>query len=801
VDLTDIESVFGANWLARLGIAAIAVATAFFLQYAFRSGWVGPTAQVVVGLVAAMALLGTGQYLLPRSRYHTYAQVLIGGGIVIYFLSIYAAYRFYHPRVLEFGPAFAALALGALAASVLAVANRTLTIALLGILGAFAAPILIRSGQAEIAAEMLPLYFYLSAINLWVIGLLRFRPWHSLAIVAFACTWVLFFQAGPLTRGGWQTEAFAALFLLFAVYTGVRTLYSSGDTEPGESGAAAGRTSSQTAGLALILAGCIAFTLASTGILIGIGALGLPAMTIAGILVTLVLAGLAILLPDFGEQDAVIRTWTGCVGAGTLAVVLLASVATAPTIPPSEVMVAFAFTTFHFVLFLAISLLMYRRDAKDASAAAMAAAALVVHVVAAGRVLRDTMLWGTIPASAAWLSVAGVIALAALYLTLRLRRDGEAQSKVLILGSVGIPLAGLFHAVASGNAAPWFLPGVSAVFGGAFLLHSLVWISLRTGTSETPSRSEVAVPVLSAGIFFSLLARGLGFADSAGISLLAAAAILLAAYHLVIALTRLRRADLLLRLLYLGIALTFITIAVPLQLRAGYVTVAWSVEAAALMWTGLAARDQRVRRFGFILLFVAALRALLIDLPQTPAPEALLLLNPRMLSGAAVISAAYVSAWHLLRRRTGRAADEERIPMLLVILANGLTLLFVSTDLYQWVGRTTESQRGGASAQQLALSLFWLLYAFAAVSIGIWQKNRHLRLFGVGLLCLSVGKAFLFDLSWLQQPYRIVSFLVLGIILLGVSLLYTRFEGRLGTAAGAVPPDTMPGTVPGGSAG
>ena len=52
-----------------------------------------------------------------------------------------------------------------------------------------------------------------------------------------------------------------------------------------------------------------------------------------------------------------------------------------------------------------------------------------------------------------------------------------------------------------------------------------------------------------------------------------------------------------------------------------------------------------------------------------------------------------------------------------------------------------------------------------------WQAARWqaLALFGV-----VVGKAFLYDLSFLQRGYRILSFLVLGVVLLIVSFLYQR---------------------------
>ncbi len=118
----------------------------------------------------------------------------------------------------------------------------------------------------------------------------------------------------------------------------------------------------------------------------------------------------------------------------------------------------------------------------------------------------------------------------------------------------------------------------------------------------------------------------------------------------------------------------------------------------------------------------------------------------------------------------------------LLVLANVYTLVFVSVDLWQhfgkvWVGPDRQS------AQQLSLSIFWSCYALIVLCIGIWQRARLVRLFAMGLLYLSIFKVFLLDLSFLATPYRIVSFFGLGVILLVVSLLYTRFEAQVHEAA------------------
>jgi len=52
------------------------------------------------------------------------------------------------------------------------------------------------------------------------------------------------------------------------------------------------------------------------------------------------------------------------------------------------------------------------------------------------------------------------------------------------------------------------------------------------------------------------------------------------------------------------------------------------------------------------------------------------------------------------------------------------------------------------------------------------------------LLGLTIFKVFLFDLSSLEKLYRIISFIVLGAILLAVSFLYQRYRQRMGELIG-----------------
>jgi uncharacterized membrane protein len=81
---------------------------------------------------------------------------------------------------------------------------------------------------------------------------------------------------------------------------------------------------------------------------------------------------------------------------------------------------------------------------------------------------------------------------------------------------------------------------------------------------------------------------------------------------------------------------------------------------------------------------------------------------------------------------------------------------------------------------QVGLSVLWTLYAAAALAWGFIRSQPALRYAALALFGIVIAKVFLVDLSSVQTVYRIVSFLILGVVLLGVSLLYQKARVRGG---------------------
>jgi len=247
----------------------------------------------------------------------------------------------------------------------------------------------------------------------------------------------------------------------------------------------------------------------------------------------------------------------------------------------------------------------------------------------------------------------------------------------------------------------------------------------------------------------------------------------LAACHLGIAQTAARPKEgetSLVRLLFAGLALTFVTLAIPIRLEGKWITMAWAVEGAVLVWSSLQSRVRFLRHAAAVLFGLVLVRLLFF-----PIPAERFLLNARFAAFAVAIAAAAFSL--LAAKRRPAAVEPEARPFfaLLGIGANVLTVWALSLEAWDLFGRQRPAWGLDSElAQQLALSLLWTLYATGLILFGVRRSAVPLRWQGLLLLGLAVAKVFLFDLSFLERVYRIASFLALGVVLLAVSFLYQR---------------------------
>ncbi len=222
-------------------------------------------------------------------------------------------------------------------------------------------------------------------------------------------------------------------------------------------------------------------------------------------------------------------------------------------------------------------------------------------------------------------------------------------------------------------------------------------------------------------------------------------------------------------LLFAGLALTFATLAIPIRLEGKWITLAFAIEGAILVWTGFRSTTGFLRAGGYFLLALAAVRLLIFPLP---APQ--FLFNERFAAYAILIFCFGVVVYAAREHESAVGRDELSALGGFAVAINVFALIALSLELWDHFGSHAGLGIDSGLAQHLALSLLWTAYASALIALGVRRESALLRWQALVLFGLVVVKVFLYDSSYLERFYRIISFFILGLVLLVVSFLYQR---------------------------
>ncbi len=221
------ETLIGGKLLNRVGALALILGVGFFLKYAFDNDWLNETARVLLGGVAGLLLIGGGHRFHQRGM-GVFSQGLTGAGVGLLYLSIYAAYDFYH--LVPQPVAFFLMALVTAAALLLSLRYDARAVALLGWAGGFLTPLLLVTADLN----TLGLFVYVTLLDAGLIAILlkrrRWRLLEPLGIAATYGTYLTWSFRADLPEGFGTALAF--LILWWAIFAGM-DLYRSVAGDPG----------------------------------------------------------------------------------------------------------------------------------------------------------------------------------------------------------------------------------------------------------------------------------------------------------------------------------------------------------------------------------------------------------------------------------------------------------------------------------------------------------------------------------------------------------------------------------------
>jgi hypothetical protein len=210
------ESLVGVKLFSAIAGVALLLAGVFFLRFSLDHGWLQPPVRVAIGVIVGLALLGLCELKVAR-HYRVTANALDAAAIGILFATFFAAHSLW--QLIPAAVTFLLLVIVTTVAVLLSIRRESLFIAVLGLLGGFAAPALLSTGQNN----PFGLFGYLLLLNAGLAWVARVRRWPLITALTLVLTtiyqwgWVMKFASAadlPLAAGIFLVFPLVSMFTI-----------------------------------------------------------------------------------------------------------------------------------------------------------------------------------------------------------------------------------------------------------------------------------------------------------------------------------------------------------------------------------------------------------------------------------------------------------------------------------------------------------------------------------------------------------------------------------------------------------
>jgi uncharacterized membrane protein len=814
-----LEQAIGLKWAGWVGAIVLVVGAGLGIKFAYDQGWFGAIpagARLVLMSLAGFGLIGAGEWVLRRVN-RISATGLFGAGVALLFLVSYAGYGFY--GLYAWNTAFVLMALATIVGALVARRGRLVSIGVLSLVGGNLAPLLLQSAEPNLAGFFA--YLLMLQVVTLVLAWWGGEPkWWTLRGLSLASN--VLWMAAVLLSGGApaQTTAEMVFVLLSAVLYQLELIASAWRTCEAQEG-----TALQVAGPGVVFSALVtaALTAALLAILHGAGG-SVRGAWVLGIAVVVGSVGFA--LRRGGAREGIAALSLGYrVQAAALLVVAVPVMLSGMSVEIGWCALAVTFAALAWLLDLRVSRF----------------GALITWGLAVAH-----LQWGVMdpfggPARHVWLTLAGVGIPAYFFLACmlalaghviaelvgRCRSEDDAARKLPWVATVGATLV-------------WVAASVLALppLGATLSLVVYAWLMLAADLVTPRLAAAVqgaAVLILATAkwVLVDLLAERLSASWSAaqypavmnpamGIGCVIAASLValfwLRRRQLVEALRRWGMGDdaergavlivsaLVIALMAIGIsfevdrfverrALVGGVAASPWhvpQLRQMLLSMVWSLAACgqlALAWQvepSPQGRRDWLRHIGWVPTLLAVkfliLDTLVYRFAYSPAAVAVFA-NLQVICAATVAGALVMIGF--LAAEVGEMTKRNVAVSLIVLILLWVGCLEIDRAFERMASSGTMGAGDAQLAKQVALSIYGAVFAIVAVAAGFKFRAAPVRYFGLALFALTLLKVVFVDLAHAGQGYRVLSFLGLGLLLLGTSVLYGKLSPRLlGRAAG-----------------
>jgi uncharacterized membrane protein len=778
-----LEQTIGLKWAGWIGAVVLVIGAALGVKFVYDQHWfaaIPPAVWLSVIALAGGALIAAGEWVYRRVNIVPAAS-LFGAGVATLFLDAYVGHAYY--RLYPPATAFWLMALTALAGSIVAMRGNLVSIAILSQIGGNVAALLVGNHDTPLASFLT----YLTMLQIVALALALWgQSWKWWLLRGLSLTSIFLWMLpilGTSNHGG----ATALLFMIIwaALYHGELIVSNFlADRRAKTSDAPAAGLVFSTLVTAALIAGILVVYLDASRTLRTTWVLGLAAAT--------------------GEASFALRRLTGVRRRSLARAYLIQSLALVTLAVP----VALTGTRIEIAWgMLAIVLAILYRTARSPVAAWGALAAWALAVAHLARACL-TIYSSSHGAFDIWLHVFGQditaqaiiawsLAIAGQAIAILIRSSGQSREDETLTNSL--------PALRGAATLMWLIASIAALpaLGATFWIVIYAWLLAASGRSELKAHAAAAL-IVATGKWLAidtLQQRALpSWSPSEYVPILnpiVAVGMMIAASIAALSIVRKRKslagAEPLAMLAAFVIAWSgSFEIDRAVQTAAAARSLGWPVwQAETMCWTiwwsaclvGSFLLARRIAKsaanidwleFFPWLMTLLAIKFLVFDTLAWRIFEGVTLAavgaNLQAAAGASVIAG-------LVTFAALNAGARRRMILLAVCVLLWVASLEIDRSFEHIAGSGIFADTN--RARQVALSIFWSAFAVAAVASGFRARFASLRYFGLGLLAVTLAKVVIVDLQQVSTGYRILSFLGVGLLMLGTSVLYGKLSPKL----------------------
>ncbi len=228
-----------------------------------------------------------------------------------------------------------------------------------------------------------------------------------------------------------------------------------------------------------------------------------------------------------------------------------------------------------------------------------------------------------------------------------------------------------------------------------------------------------------------------------------------------------------------GLTSMFLIVTVPVLFSDHWITAFWAAEAMVLLVMSKKLGKITLGFGAWLLLAISVFKLISVDYPYyfrfswdrlSVSGGYTHLLAPRLMTIAIVLTVVFLFGV-FSRKYRKEGSGKSGYPAFTVFAA--LLFLFLNAEVSAFFSSYA------VNARFASISVLWALFATALMALGFRKNISIVRKTSIALFLITLTKVFLYDISRISSIYRILSFFVLSIVLIGTSYLYWAFKDKI----------------------